>query len=70
MSSLFFNVYMDTVMKEVKIEMRKMGVRFIEKGREWRFPGLLYANNLILSGISEEDLRTMVGCFSMQIRAR
>ena len=25
--------------------------------REWRLPGILYANNLVLCGESEEDLR-------------
>ena len=32
-----------------------------KEGREWRLPDLLYANNLILCGESEEDLRAMVG---------
>ena len=34
-----------------------------EEGREWRLPGLLYADDLVLCGESEEDLRAMVGCF-------
>ena len=32
-----------------------------EEGREWRFPGLLCADGLVLCGESEEDLRVMVG---------
>ena len=46
MSSWCFNVYMDAVMKV------KMGM-----GRrvEWRLPGLLYANDLVLCGESKED---------------
>ena len=47
-----FNVYMDAVMKKVN------GKRFLE---EWRLPGLLYANELVLCGESEEDTRAMVG---------
>ena len=36
-------------------------MRFQEEGRECRLPGLLYADNLVLCGESEEDLRaTMV----------
>ena len=31
--------------------------------RERRLPGLLYADDLVLYGDSEEDLRAMVGCF-------
>ena len=28
-----------------------------------RLPGLLYADDLVLCGESEEELRAMVGCF-------
>ena len=38
------------------------GVRFMER-REWRLPGLLYADNLVLCDESEEDLKAMVGQF-------
>ena len=59
---LAFNVYMDAMMTEVKMGMGRR-VRFMEGGREWRLPGLLYADDLILCGESEEDLRVMVGWF-------
>ena len=61
MSPWLFNVYMDGVMKEVKMGIGRRGVRFLENGREWRFTGLLYADHLVLCGESEEDLRVMVG---------
>ena len=76
MSPWLFNVYMDRVMKAVKMEMGRRGVRFMEDGTEWRLPGFLYADDLVLCGESEEDLRTMVEQFvevcrrSMQVRAR
>ena len=54
-SPWLFNVYMDAVMKEVKIGMGRRGVRFQEEGRECRLPGLLYADDLVLCGESEED---------------
>ena len=38
-SPWLFNVYMDAVMKEVKVGM---GVRFLEEGRDWRFPGFVW----------------------------
>ena len=41
---------MDGVMKEVKMGM----------GREWRLPGLLYVDDLVLCGESEDGLRVMV----------
>ena len=50
-------------MKEVKLGMGRREVRFMEEGREWRLPGLLYADDLVLYGESEEDLRAMVGRF-------
>ena len=41
-----------------------------EEGREWRLPGLLYADDLVLCGESEEDLRAMVGRFAEVCRRR
>ena len=61
MSPLLFSVYMGAVMEEVK--MGKRGVRFQEEGREWRLPGLLYGDDLVLCGESAEDLKAMVGYF-------
>ena len=34
-----------------------------KEGREWRLLGLLYANDLVLCGESEEDMRAMVEWF-------
>ena len=39
------------------------GVRFWEDGREWKLPGLLYADDLVLGGELEEDLKVMVEQF-------
>ena len=63
MSPWLFNVYMDAVMKEVKMGMGRRGMRFMEEGREWKLPGLLYADDLVLCGDSKEDQRAMVGRF-------
>ena len=46
------------------------GVRFREEGREWRLPGLPYADDLVLCGESEEDLRAIVGHFVEMWRRR
>ena len=53
---------------------------FLEDGIQRRLPGLLYADELVLCGESEKDLRVMVGQFaevcrrrrlkSMQVKAR
>ena len=45
-------------------------MRFQEEGREWRLPGLLYADDLVLYGKLEEDLKAMVGCFVDVCRRR
>ena len=37
---------------------------FLEDGRKWRLPGLLYADEMVICGMSEEDLRVMVGWFA------
>ena len=37
---------------------------FLEDGKEGRLPGLLYTDDLVLCGESEEDLRMMVGRFA------
>ena len=63
-------IYMDAVMKEVKIGMGRRGMRFQEKGREWRLPSFLYADDLVFCSELEEDLRAMVGCFDEVCRRR
>ena len=70
MSPWLFNVYMEGVMKEVKMEMGMREVRFLEDWREWRLHGLLYVDDLILCAKSEEELRVMVGRFANVCRRR
>ena len=41
-------IYMDGMMKEVKMS-------FLEDEGEWRLPGFLYADDLVLCGRSKED---------------
>ena len=54
--------------------MEKRGMRFLDEGREWRLPDLLYADDLVQCGESEENgLLRCVGeedRKSMQVRAR
>ena len=50
MSPWLFNVYMNAVLKEAKMGMGRMGVRFMEEGGEGRLPDLYYAGNLVLYG--------------------
>ena len=65
-----FNVYMNGVIKEVKMGMGKMVASFLENRREWRLLGLLYADDLVLCDESEENLRVMVGRFAEVCKRR
>ena len=57
-------------MKEVKLGMGRSPGSFLEDGREWRLLGLLNADDLVLCGESEEDLRVMVGWFAELCKRR
>ena len=46
LSPWLFNVYMDAVVIGVKMGMGRRGVRFLEDGSDWRYLGLLYADDL------------------------
>ena len=63
MSPWLFNVYMDAVMKDVKIEMEGREVRFQEESRKWRVPGLLYSDNLVLCREYEGRPKSNSGTF-------
>ena len=69
MSPLAFQC-IDAVMKEVKMGMGKRGMRLLENGREWRLLGLLYADDLVLCGVSVEELKAIVGWFAEVCRKR
>ena len=48
----------------------KQGCRILEVESEWILSGLLYADDLVLCGESEEDLRMMVGRFAEVCKRR
>ena len=52
------------------MRMGRMGVRFLEDGREWKLPGFLYADDLVLCGELEEELRMVVEQFVQVCRRR
>ena len=55
MSPWLFNEYMDGVIDVVEMGMGRRGVKFQEDRGEWRLPGLLYADDLVLYGELEEN---------------
>ena len=42
------NMYVDILMKEVKIRIGRIRVMFLGKEKEWRLSDLLYADDLVL----------------------
>ena len=50
--------------------MGRRVVSFLEDEREWRLLGLLHADDFVLCGESEEDLRVIVGQFAEVCRRR
>ena len=48
MSPWLFSVYIDGVMKEVKMGMGSRGVSFLVDGREWKLSGILFADDYVL----------------------
>ena len=70
MSPWLFNVYMDTD-EGVKNGKGRRGVRVQENRLEFKLPGLLYADDLVvLCGESEEDLKAIMGRFIEVCRRR
>ena len=63
-------IYIDAVIKELKIGIGRREVRFKEEGRQWRLPGFLYNDDLVLCGESEEVLGAKVGRFIEVCRRR
>ena len=61
---------MNAFMKEVKMGRGRRGMKLLDKGREWRLLGLMYADDLVLCGESEDDLRAMVRRFVVVCRRR
>src|SRR5678816_221765 len=64
------NLYMDEVMKELEVGVTRDNVRMMEDEREWRVPYLLYEDDLVLRGESEESLRGMVVRFGRVCKRR
>ena len=56
-------VFMDGVIKEIKMVRGRMEVNFLEEERDWRLLVFLYAHDLVLCGELGEDSRLMIGCF-------
>jgi len=65
MSPWLFNVYMDSIVREVKRECVEEGLNLQSErgGDQWRVNMLLYADDTVLMGETEESLRKLVTVF-------
>ena len=54
MSPCVFNVYINMVMKKVKMRLGKTGATFSKEGRGCVLPALLYINDMVSCGELEE----------------
>src|SRR5215469_4844729 len=72
MSPWLFNVYMDSIVREVKRECMEEGLNMqSERGRvQWRVNMLLYADDTVLMGETEESLQRLVTSFDRICRKR
>ena len=70
MSPWLFNLYMDGVIKELLMGMEMEGVKMKMNGAEWKVPCLLYADDLVLCGESEESLSRLVERFGRICKRR
>src|SRR5215469_9981497 len=66
MSPWLFNVYMDSVVREAKLDNGEEGLKMLstDEGELWRVNLLLYADNTVLMGELEESLQRIVSAFN------
>ena len=57
MSSWLLNMYVNAIMRKVKIEIGRVGLRFLEERRKCRLPILLYADSLVFCSESEGEMK-------------
>ena len=72
MSPWLFNIFMDGVMKEVRERSREIGASLwdCERGTEWMVEWLMFADDTVLIGDSEEKLQELVNEFERVCKRR
>src|SRR5215469_5652612 len=72
MSPWLFNVYMDSIVSEVKRECVEEGLNLQSErgGLHWRMNMLLYADDTVLMGETEESLQRLVTLFNRECEKR
>ena len=66
MSPWLFNIFMDGVMREVRENVGEVGVKLWDNARrcEWKIEWLMFADDTVLVGDSEEKLQRLVSEFA------
>ena len=70
MSSWLFNIYMDGVVREVKVKAKEVGVKMCANGEEWLLNAILFADDTALIAESESDLQKLVKIFDNVCKRR
>ena len=70
MSPWLFNVFMDGVMKEVRMRINGMGIGLERDGIEWTLSDLMYADDVVFMAKSERELSVMIQNFDYVCKRR
>ena len=70
MSPWLFNVFMDGVMKEVRMRINGMGIGLERDGIEWTLSDLMYADDVVFMAKSERELSVMIQKFDYVCKRR
>ena len=70
MSPWLFNIYMDGLMRELKVKTKLSGVVLGEGGERWRINHIMFADDVVLMGDSDKELQEMVSKFEEMCRRR
>ena len=63
MSLWLFNIYMDSVIREMKAKVCDVGVKMCGNGSKWVLNTIMFADNTDLIAASENDLQKLVNVF-------
>ena len=70
MSPWLFNIFMDSVIREMKAKVGKVGARMNVEGERWWLVTSLFADDSVLMAESESELQKIVDEFNMVCKRR
>ena len=70
MSLWLFNIYMDSVIREMKAKVCDVGVKMCGNGSKWVLNTIMFGDNTDLNAASENDLQKLVNVFESVCKKR